>query len=189
MKVQDSGMPEENIWNSFFDIPSILSKMEITIQIQNLVEIGSGYGTFTIPTANIISGDLYAFDIESEMLTYVKEKQHFHNLSNIILEKRDILTETTGLKNNSIDYFMLFNILHNEKPTQFLEEAYRILKPGGKIGIIHWRKDIETPRGPELSIRPTPEQIIKIVDLEKFTLYKKPFLLKPYHYGLILIKK
>jgi tRNA G46 methylase TrmB len=51
MKVRDSGMPEETKWNDFFDIDFILSELSIDSKIVDLVEIGSGYGTFTIPAA------------------------------------------------------------------------------------------------------------------------------------------
>ncbi len=76
-----------------------------------------------------------------------------NHIFNVILEQRDVLTQTTGLADNSIDYVMLFNILHHESPNDFLNEAYRILKPNGKVGILHWRSDIETPRGPHLTIQ------------------------------------
>ena len=46
-----------------------------------------------------------------------------------------------GLRNASVDYVFLFNILHGEKPEQLLKESYRILKLGGKVGIIHWNYD------------------------------------------------
>jgi len=100
-----------------------------------------------------------------------------------------ILTQTTGLEDNSVDYVMFFNILHHDSPTAFLDESFRILKQNGKIGIIHWRSDISTPRGPDLSIRPKPEQILEWIDKTKFQIDKEPFLIKPYHYGLIISKK
>ena len=56
------------------------------------------------------------------------------------------------------EYAMLFNILQIEEPMRLLREAYRALAPGGKAGIIHWRNDIETPRGPSMRIRPTADQ-------------------------------
>jgi ubiquinone/menaquinone biosynthesis C-methylase UbiE len=92
------------------------------------------------------------------------------------------------MANSTIDYVMMFNILHHESPNDFLNEAYRILKPNGKVGILHWRSDIVTPRGPDLSIRPNPEQILKWIDKDKFSLFKEPVVIEPYHFGLVLSK-
>jgi SAM-dependent methyltransferase len=188
MKVRDSGMPDEKLWNDFFDTDLILSELQIDSQITDLVEIGSGYGTFTLPTARLLKGKLYAFDIENEMIDCLKEKLLNHQMDNVIPEQRDILTQTTGLPDNSVDYVMLFNILHHDSSIDFFNESYRILNQHGKIGIIHWRSDISTPRGPDLSIRPKPEQIIEMIDDKKYNIVKNPFILKPYHYGLIISK-
>jgi ubiquinone/menaquinone biosynthesis C-methylase UbiE len=188
MKVRDSGMPKETKWNDFFNTDLLLSELNINSQIVDLVEIGSGYGTFTIPTAKLIRGKLYAFDIEDEMIDNLNLKIQNQQINNIRLEKRDILTHTTGLPENSIDYVMLFNILHHEFPMDFMNEAHRILKPEGKIGIIHWRSDISTPRGPDLKIRPKPEQIANWLDKNKFQIDKQAFIIEPYHFGLIISK-
>ncbi|QQS51725.1 MAG: class I SAM-dependent methyltransferase [Bacteroidota bacterium] len=188
MKVRDSGMPEERIWNDFFDTELILSELLIDSRVNDLVEIGSGYGTFTIPTAGLLKGNLYAFDIDDEMVDYLTGKLNYNQIINVILEKRDVLTHTTGLADNSVDYVMLFNILHHDSPKDFLNESFRILKQNGKIGIIHWRSDISTPRGPDLSIRPKPDQILGMIERNRFSIAKKPFLLKPYHYGLVISK-
>jgi ubiquinone/menaquinone biosynthesis C-methylase UbiE len=181
-------MPAEDLWASFFNIDLILSELQINSEVNDMVEVGCGYGTFTIPVAKKISGNLYAFDIEEEMLDIVTQKLNNEFVSNVILEHRDILTQTTGLTDNSVDYVMLFNILHHESPNDFLSEAYRILKREGKLGILHWRSDIETPRGPDLTIRPRPAQIIQWIDKKKFSIYKNPVVINPYHYGLILLK-
>lgn len=188
MKVRDSGMPEENYWNSFFDCERILSEMGIDTSVSDLVEIGCGYGTFTIPAAVRLKGNLYGFDIEDEMIAHVKNKTATCRVTNVILEKRDVLTETTGKPENSADYVMLFNILHNESPELFLNEAFRILKPGGKTGIIHWRSDVETPRGPDLSIRPRPEEVTAWIERTGFVIIKSPFIIEPFHFGLVIVK-
>lgn len=182
-------MPTENMWASFFNVDLILSELHINSDINDLVEIGCGYGTFTIPSAKIIRGILYTFDIEKDMLDIVKLKLKNEYIHNVNLEQRDILTQTTGLANNSIDYVMLFNILHHDSPIDFFIEAHRILKPNGKVGILHWRSDIETPRGPHLSIRPKPDQILQWIDRLKFNIDKKPVVIEPYHYGLVISKQ
>jgi ubiquinone/menaquinone biosynthesis C-methylase UbiE len=181
-------MPAVSLWASFFDVDLILSELYIDSDIKDLVEIGCGYGTFTIPSAKKITGDLYAFDIEEGMIEVVKQELRNRLIDNVILEHRDVLTQTTGLADNSIDYVMLFNILHHESPNDFLNETYRILRPNGKVGILHWRSDIETPRGPDLTIRPTPDQILQWVEKQKFSIYKPATVIKPYHFGLILSK-
>jgi len=182
-------MPAEDLWASFINIDLILSELQINSDVNDLVEVGCGYGTFTIPVAKKISGNLYAFDIEDEMLEIVKQKLIKENIHNVILKQRDLLVQKTGLADNSIDYVLLFNILHYESPLEFINEAYRILKQNGKVGIIHWRSDIETPRGPDLSIRPKPEQILQWIDKSEFSIYKEPVIIKPYHFGLVISKR
>lgn len=188
MKVRDSGMPEEEQWNSFFNVDLILSEMHIDSTVRDVVEVGCGYGTFTIPVAITIRGSLFAFDIEKEMLDVVEKKITEQSITNIHPELRDILAQTTGLAENAIDYVLLFNILHHDAPIDFLNEAWRILKPGGKVGIIHWRSDMETPRGPDLSIRPRPEQVLAWMDANKFELDVAPKNIEPYHYGIVFSK-
>jgi ubiquinone/menaquinone biosynthesis C-methylase UbiE len=181
-------MPAASLWESFFDVDLILSELQIDSKIKDLVEIGCGYGTFTIPAAKKIGGILYAFDIEEGMIEIVKHELKDRHINNVILKQRDILSQTTGLEDNSVDYIMLFNILHHESPHDFLNEAYRILKQDGKLGILHWRSDIPTPRGPDLTIRPKPSQILLCIDKQKYSLYKAPTVILPYHFGLIFSK-
>ncbi len=158
MKIRESGMPKEEEWNQFFDPGQILNLLGLNHKVVNVADFGCGYGTFTIPTAEIISGKIYAFDIEPEMVKEVKQKAKALNLGNVEAFARDFISEGSGLKNESVDYVFLFNILHVEKPEQLLKEAYRISKFGGKVGIIHWNYDAKTPRGPPMKIRPRPEQ-------------------------------
>ncbi|HEY4786256.1 MAG TPA: hypothetical protein VIH57_09405, partial [Bacteroidales bacterium] len=66
MKVRDSGMPPETLWATFFNVDTILNKMQVSNEVNNLLELGCGYGTFTIEAAKRISGRLFAFDIEPE---------------------------------------------------------------------------------------------------------------------------
>ena len=187
MKVRDSGMPQEEMWSEFFDAQVILEQMQLTSELENVVDLGSGYGTFSIPAAQIVSGTVHAFDIEPEMIELLKTKSVPLNINNILLHLQDFIAEGSGLADNSVDYVMLFNILHHSHPKQILDETFRILKPNAKAGIIHWRSDISTPRGPQLDIRPTPEQC-KQWALESGFAVTTELLLEPYHYGIIIQK-
>ena len=187
MKVRESGMPVEETWDGFFSPDNILKTMGISNRIKDVVEFGCGYGTFTIPTAKIRTGKVYAIDIESEMIKATKRKAEENSLSNIETILRDFVSGGSGLKDERVDYVMLFNILHAEEPHKLIRESYRILKPNGKLGIIHWNYDSATPRGPPMKIRPKPEQIIGWATNANFDNPVK-YDLRPYHYGIVLTK-
>ena len=187
MKVRDSGMPTEEMWSEFFDAQTILEQMQLTSGLENVVDLGCGYGTFTIPAAQMISGKVHAIDMEPNMIDGLQHKTDQLNIKNVDLYLRDFIAEGSGLPDNSIDYVMLFNILHHSKPQQILDEIYRMLKPGAKAGIIHWRRDIPTPRGPQLDIRPTPGQCKQWAEESGFSNLKE-LILKPYHFGIIIQK-
>lgn len=189
MKIRESGMPKESWWESFFDPAIILKKMEITSSCRDVVEFGCGYGTFSVAAARTISGKLYAIDIEPEMIQITQDKAAATGLSSIVCIQRDFMNEGTGLPENSIDYVMLFNILHAEQPNALLNEAWRILIPGGRIGIVHWNYDPSTPRGPSMEIRPKPQQCLAWAESAGFVSQQKERVdLPPYHYGLVLVK-
>jgi SAM-dependent methyltransferase len=155
--------------------------------IIDVADFGCGYGTFTIPAARIISGKIYALDLDPEMIEAVAQKAKALSLTNVEAILRDFLSEGSGLKEGSVDYVFLFNILHLERPEYLLKEAYRILKFGGRVGIIHWNYDATTPRGPPMKIRPRPERTRRWAESVGF-IFEQKFDLKPYHYGLVLRK-
>jgi ubiquinone/menaquinone biosynthesis C-methylase UbiE len=188
MKIRESGMPDEEQWDSFFEPKAILEQLGVSEKTKDVADFGAGYGTFTIPAAQLIRGKIYSLDIEPSMVKLVKTKAQELKLSNIVTILRDFISEGSDLNDSSVDFVMLFNILHLEKPTYLLKEAYRILKPSGKVGIIHWNYDPKTPRGPPMNIRPKPEQIRNWAESVGFV-FEKQLDLKPYHYALVLTKK
>jgi ubiquinone/menaquinone biosynthesis C-methylase UbiE len=187
MKVRDSGMPDETMWSKFFDPDKILQQMDFTTDINSVVDLGCGFGTFSIPASQRIKGKVHAFDIDPDMISQLQSKIYQQNIKNIELHLSDFITEGSGLPDNSVDYVMLFNILHHGSPHQILNEVSRILKPNAKAGIIHWRSDITTPRGPQLNIRPKPEQCKLWANETSFAIDKE-LILEPYHFGIIITK-
>ena len=180
-------MPNEEDWSKFFDSAKTLSLFGIGQNTLDIADFGCGYGTFTLPAARMVRGNVYAFDIEPDMIEVIKQKAKDLNLKNIKAIQRDFIFEGSGLRDFTVDFVMLFNILHVEKPIPLLKEAYRILRVGGRVGIIHWNYDSATPRGPPMDIRPKPEQCRQWAESVGFT-FLQQFDLKPYHYGLLLKK-
>ena len=187
MKIRESGMPEEKEWSKYFNPSKTLRSLGLNEYILDVADFGSGYGTFTIPAAKIIRGRIYALDIEPKMIEIIEIKAKENNLNNIVPILRDFMETGSGLKDNSLDYVMLFNILHVSKPEILLKEAFRILKSCGELGVTHWKYDSTTPRGPPMDIRPKPEQCKKWAETTGF-IFTKESDLEPYHYGLLFRK-
>ena len=67
-------------------------------------------------------------------------------------------------------------------------EASRILKHSGIAAIIHWRKDIETPRGPIVQDRPDQNIILESIVGLDLHFNGNSRILEPYHWGIQLSK-
>ena len=162
MKYRESGMPDEQMWDTFFNPMQTLYQLDINENIKTLIDIGCGYGTFLIPAAKLVKNKVIGIDIENEMIEVCRRKFQEQGIKNIDLLYGDISTEQTikdlDKYKGEIDYICLFNILHCEQPLNLLNAAYRILNNNGKTGVVHWKYE-NTPRGPTMEIRPTPEII------------------------------
>lgn len=180
MKIRDSGMPDEQYWESLFDVPLILSRLGIK-ECHDVAELGCGYGTFSIPVARAIGGTLYAFDIDPEMLARTAERGV--GLP-IVCEQRDIVANGFGVE---VDAVILFNILHCDNPIGLLRHAANSLSAEGRVLAIHWKHG-RAPRGPSLNIRPKPEQLIEWAAKASLQPVSGVVDLPPWHYGLIFEK-
>jgi SAM-dependent methyltransferase len=188
MKVDDSGMPDENYWNGLFDIPLIVKWLDLKSISGPIVEVGCGYGTFTLPVAKETKNKIYAFDIETVMIETTQRHVQQAGIHNVQFFQRDIIEQGTGLESNSVGMVLLFNILHFNERRIMLEEACRILKSYGTIAITHWRKDIETPRGPSLYLRPDQKIILDSIIGLDLHFNGNSRILEPYHWGIQLTK-
>lgn len=189
MKVLDSGMPDEAYWNSLFDIPLIIDWLHPGDATAPIVEIGCGYGTFTAPIAAATNTEVHAFDIEPTMIETAQNKTRSAGIRNVRFYLRDVLEEGTGLESGGAGMVLLFNILHFEGRRTLLEEASRLLRPDGVVAIVHWRKDIETPRGPSVHLRPDQQTILDSIRGSDLCFTGNSTILEPYHWGIQLIQR
>jgi len=186
MKTRESGMPAEGVWTTFFTPDQALRKLGLRRSV-DAVDFGCGYGTFTIPAAQITGGTVHGLDVEPEMVAATQAKAEALGLGNVRTYLRDFIAEGTGLPDGSVGYAMLFNILHAECPETLLREAWRVVAPGGTLGIIHWNCDPATPRGPSMDIRPRPEQCRRWAEGVGFQ-FAGQVDLPPYHWGMTLLR-
>lgn len=184
MRLRESGMPEESYWEALLDVPLILDRLGIDASVGDVVELGCGYGTFTIPVAGRITGVIDTFDIDAAMIERTRQRAQQAGLSNIRCHLRDISADGFAVPAGSCDACLLFNILHGEDPVRLLTEAARVSRPAGFVHVIHWRYDPQTPRGPGMDIRPRPEQIPAWAEATgRLSPHGGLIDLPPWHYG------
>jgi len=81
----------------------------------------------------------------------------------------------------------LINILfQSHKDDLVIKEAYRLLKIGGKLIIIDWKR-VSTPFGPPMADRTKPEEIKGFAQTAGFKLVDE-FEAGRYHYGMMFVK-
>ena len=183
MKTRDSGMPDEAYWKTFFDPAAVLTALGLDRVAGPVVDVGAGYGTFTFAMAGMTHHPVIAIDIESALVEALADRAA--SLPHVEVRLHDVTGVGLGVQHSSADVVLLFNLLHCEDPVALLRAARTALRPSGRVGIIHWRSDVPTPRGPALAIRPLPENCVSWAMAAGLTVSVPPVVLPPYHFGLV----
>ncbi|MFC1956260.1 class I SAM-dependent methyltransferase [Chloroflexota bacterium] len=129
------------------------------------IDLGSGTGVFSFALANYVgeNGVVYAVDDSNEMLEYIRKK---NPPQNVLLIHRD--AGDTGLESEMADVCLLAFILHEvNTPDRLINEAYRLLKPKGKVLIVEWKVEL-TPKGPPVDVRITKAKLRQLFNQSGF---------------------
>lgn len=185
MKTRDSGMPEHDWWESFFEPDAVLDALGLHRIDGPVVDVGCGYGTFAIAIARRTTHPVVAIDIEPAMVDLTAAKARQAGVSHLVARLADATGQSLGVEPASAAVVLLFNLLHCEEPLALLGSARAALRPGGRLAAIHWRSDVPTPRGPDLSIRPRPETLRGLLVQAGLAIVIEPVVLPPYHFGLV----
>jgi len=170
----------------FLNPAEILKQLDLEEDI-TVADFGSGSGGWVLPLAKKVEeGKVYAIDILEEPLSALKAKAKLAKIFNIETIKSDVEgINGSRLSQSSCDLVLMTNLLFQcENKKQVFEEGIRVLKPGGRILVVDWKKDAQL--GPEEGRVPVGEvrKIAKEVGLS----LEKEFSASPYHYGLIFAK-
>ncbi len=171
--------------------PRLALKQAGLRQGMSFVDMGCGSGYFVSPAAKIVGdmGKIYAIDILRSALDHVKSKARMEGNRNIKVIWADLeKVGSTKIKPGVADMIFVSSTLHQvEKKESILEEAKRIMSPGGKLVIFEWETSA-IPFGPRSRHRISEDDVIAICREHGLKLYDA---FKPgkYHYGLVFIKE
>ena len=152
-----------------------------------MIDIGAGTGFFALLfSKKMKKGTVYACDISDELLAWMNDNLPVASKGIVIPVKME--ETAVPLPDGTADLVYMINLHHElEEPLTILKESRRLLRKGGKLMIIDWKKK-ETPEGPPLEIRVTEETIEDHMLASSFSNVVRLAVL-PYHHFLIGEKK
>jgi ubiquinone/menaquinone biosynthesis C-methylase UbiE len=132
-------------------------------------DIGCNDGFFAIPAARMAGekGKVWGVDVDAEALERLKEKAKKEGLGNIRLKFGE--AENTIFCEGCVDIVFFGIDLHDFRdPLRVLENARRMLKPGGKLVDLDWKKRSTAGIGPPVEMRFSEKQASKLIEKAGF---------------------
>ena len=103
---------------------------------ETVLDLGSGGGIDVLLSARRVgpSGKAYGLDMTDEMLTLARENQRKAGVKNVEFLKGEI--ENIPLPDNSVDVIISNCVINlSADKDRVLDEAFRVLKPGGRFAV------------------------------------------------------
>ena len=131
-----------------------------------LLDVGCGRGLYALAAARTVgaAGAVLALDAWEEGLSALKDEAAARGLSNICAVHANA-GSALPLPGSSVDAALLATVLHDLAAegvaVPALSELARVLRPGGVLAVVEFKK-IEGPPGPPIAIRLTPEEVLAL---------------------------
>jgi SAM-dependent methyltransferase len=155
---------------------------------ETLADIGAGSGFFALRFAPKVgdSGRVYAVDINPDMILYMNRRlrdMKVKNVTTVLSAPDDPL-----LADASISRFFICNTWHHvQNRPQYLALMRKMLKPGGQIVVLDYKKE-QLPVGPPPEMKMARVEAIREMEAGGFKLAKEHGFL-PYQYFLVFVTK
>jgi arsenite methyltransferase len=135
-----------------------------------IADIGAGSGYFTFRLAHHVgdTGRVYAVDVSPEMIVHLNRRIRDLKVANVVT----ILSAPDDplLADSSIDRFFICDTWHHiENHASYLALMKKMLKPGGQVLMIDFKK-AETPVGPPMEMRIDRDDLVKEMEKNGFRL-------------------
>ena len=180
-----SGLGSNLGTGGFMNPEKIVSGFEIK-EGMIIADFGSGAGYFTILLAQRvgIDGKVYALDIQESALDSVRVKAKAAELENVETIRSNLeVLGSSGLTDNSQDIVLLANILfQSEQKAEIIKEAGRVLKSGGSLIVIDWKR-AAGGFGPPDNLR-TDEIAMRSLVIRDGLVFENDIDAGQFHYGM-----
>ncbi|MGD0955076.1 MAG: class I SAM-dependent methyltransferase [Methanotrichaceae archaeon] len=175
----------------FLDAGEVLRYIGIN-EGDRFLDLGCGDGHLSIAASQVVGKDglVYAFDVDEESIAQLQRDIAEKKITNIKACVVDI-TKKLPLEDESISLAFMSNVLHglveNSEADSTLNEIARVTQYNGKMAVVEFKK-LESPMGPPLSIRLSPEDVETLARGYGFS-KESAQEVGPHHYAIILRKR
>jgi ubiquinone/menaquinone biosynthesis C-methylase UbiE len=129
------------------------------------LDVACGRGAYSLAASKYVGpeGHVYAVDLWEEGIVALQKELATKEIRNLSAHVADV-SRHIPVGDQSIDSCLVATVLHElltiQKAEGMLSEVQRVMKAGGTIAVIEFKK-IEGPPGPPIGIRITNEALIE----------------------------
>lgn len=166
---------------SYLDARAILRAFGVG-EGMRIADIGAGTGFFTLPASELVgsAGHVDAVDLSPEMLGDLQARLPRVGVRNVTAVRST--EDRIPLADGSVDLAFLACVLHELDGPGTLLECRRIVRPGGRLAIVDWKKE-DMAFGPPTEHR-LAESEAKAFLADAGFAPTRTFEAGPYHYGI-----
>ncbi|MBI4599953.1 methyltransferase domain-containing protein [Candidatus Uhrbacteria bacterium] len=175
---------------NLINVPELLKRLDIGSG-QTVADLGcGGGGHFVAPTALMVGsgGLVYAVDIQKKVLNSLEASLKIQNIGNVKIVWSDL--ERVGaaqIPEKSCDVAILANVLfQNKNHASMMQEAARLVRDGGKVVVIDWKKTGGV-FGPPQELRIAPDSVQRI-GMDGNLGFLETFDVGDFHYAVVFKK-
>lgn len=188
---EGTSMPGRNWWAAMFGDPAAILRTLGICPDMTVLDLCCGDGYFTAPLASMVTGRVYALDLDGALIERAKAevaRQGLQIAKWMVADAR----QADVLLPEHVDYVLMTNTFHgvDDRPA-LVATMVRCLNEGGRVGLLNWqtRSREETivmgqPRGPATELRMPPADAAANLEQGGFTI-ERIVNVPPYHYGVV----
>ena len=144
--------PERDAWQKPHEVIQALGLAPDA----RIADLGAGTGYFSMRLANMVpGGQVYAADIEPDMVRYLGERAKREGLKNVVPVQA---APADPRLPDKVDVVLLVDVYHHiEDRVRYFRALRDSLRPGGRVAIVDFQLD--SPEGPPRAARIPPAQV------------------------------
>jgi ubiquinone/menaquinone biosynthesis C-methylase UbiE len=180
-------------WVSVFDDPArdawqkpaaVVAALQLRPGMR-VADLGAGTGYFSRYLAAAVgeTGTVFAVDTEVNLVAHLRARAEQEHTANVV----PVLASAANprLPASGVDVVLIVDTVHHlDDRINYLRRLRRVLKPGGRVVIVDFKKQPDIPVGPPLEHKLARGQIVEEFTSAGYRLVGEPDIL-PYQYFLI----